>query len=340
MDSLMGISCARRARLLAGTCVLIAGSSGCTAIADLDRFESTASAGRGGEDGAPDAGREAGRGGDGAGGGGDDAGTSGSGGSMPDSGLADAGLDGGMPTEILSCENPRTLCVRLQGFGAHVIELVQLDLVSLSGNNLRARAILEPFARTDVKDADIVMPLALSPDDVPDDGEDSPLHLEMFADENGDERYTPGEDHDWNLDLPPDAKLVFDHNSAFSSIEPAPRGLGGDFTMRLRDLDAHVGDMFELMVIEKGSGRTVGLWRTHALPSPDHEIVIPDVIDPSLTDGYRIEVYADVNRNYAYDPDVDASRVMEAVPDEDGLDLELEDNPEPLTYQFPFDDGQ
>jgi hypothetical protein len=108
--------------------------------------------------------------------------------------------------------------------------------------------------------------------------------------------------------------------------------------MRLRGLDAHVGDLFELMVIEKGSGRTVGLWRTHALPDGEHEIVIPDIIDPSLTDGYVIEAYADENGNHAYDPGTDSSRVMEAIPDGDGLDVELEDNPAELRYQFPFSD--
>jgi hypothetical protein len=255
-----------------------------------------------------------------------------------DGGADDAGIDGGGPMEPLGCENPRTLCVRLRRFGAHVIELVRIDLVSNSGNSLRARAILDPFARTGVEDAEIVMPLSLAQTDVPRADEDSPLHIEMFADENNDDEYTPGEDHDWNLDLPADANLVFDHSSAFSSIEPLPRGLGGDFYMQLLGLERHVGDLFELMVIEKGSGRTVGLYRTHALPDAEHEIAIPHIIDASLTDGYRIEMYSDVNRNYAYDPGADVSWVMEAVPGAEDLDLEFEDNPAELLYQFPFAD--
>lgn len=338
MGFVMGISCAPRALRLVGAGTLVALLSACTAIADLDRFERAAgSGGRGGSSGEPDGG--GGRGGSGS------SGTGGTGagsddGGLPDAAAPDGGVgDGGAPMEVLGCESPRTLCVRLRRFGAHVIELVQIDLVTNAGNNLRARAILDPFARTDVEQADVVMPLALSPDDVPAAGEDSPLHVEMFADENHDGQYTLDEDHDWNLDLPADAKLVFDHSSAFSAIDPPPRGLGADFRMRLRGLDAHVGDLFELMVIEKGSGRTVGLYRTHALPDADHEILIPDIIDPSLTDGYVIEAYADVDGDYAYDPDVDASRLMEAIPNDNGLDLELEDNPAPLTYQFPFTDG-
>lgn len=337
MGFVMGIACAPRVRLLVGTGTLVAWLSACSAIADLDRFESGAESGSGGS-GEPDGGGPSGRGGAGLGGSSAGNGGSGGAGSGADGGMADAAVDAGAPMEILGCENPRTLCVRLRRFGAHVIELVQVDLVTNDGNNLRARAILEPFARTDVVDADIVLPLALSPDDVARAGEDSPLHVEIFADENRDGEYTPGEDHDWNLDLPPDAKLVFDHSSAFSSIEPAPRGLGADFRMRLRDLDEHVGKLFELMVIEKGSGRTVGMYRTHALPDGDHDIEIPDIIDPSLTDGYVIEAYAD-DGNYRYEPGVDASRVMEAIPDDDGLDLQLEGSDAPLTYQFPFTDG-
>ena len=336
MGLIMGIASTPGMRPLACLGALIAGLSGCSAIADLDRFERADGAGSGG--GAePDSGAEGGRGGS-RGGSGGSSGIAMDAGDAPDGALpgSGAGDDGGAPIELLDCENPRTLCVRLRGFGAHVIELVQLDLVSISGNNLRARAILDPFARTGVKDADLVMPLALSPDDVPSAGEDSSLHIEMWADESGDDEYTPNEDHDWNLDLPADAKLVFDHSSAFSSIEPAPRGLGGDFRMRLRDQDDHVGDLFELMVIEKGSGRTVGLYRTHALPDADHEIQIPDIIDPSLTDGYVIEMYSDVNNNYAYDPGVDVGHLMEAVPDDNGLDLDFEDIDAELAYQFPF----
>jgi len=339
----MGISCTPRAWRWVGGAVLVAWLSACTAIADLNRFESAA--GSGGSAGKPDGGGESGRGDrSDAGGGRGGGGSGGASGTGSDGGMADAavdasGVDGGGPIEDLSCANPRTLCVRLRRFGLHVIQLVQLDLVTNAGNNLRARAILDPFARSGVEQADIVMPLALSPEDVPSAGEDSPLHIEMFADANGDDEYTPDEDHDWNLDLPADAKLVFDHSSAFSSIEPAPRGLGGDFRMRLRDLDAHVGDLFELMVIEKGSGRTVGLYRTHALRDANLQIVIPDIIDPSLSDGYRIEAYADVDHDYTYDPDLDASYVMEAVPDSSGLDLELTDTPAPLTHQFPFAKG-
>ena len=278
-------------------------ASGCTAISDLDRFEKV-------ENGS--------------------AGTAGGGGSGGSgAGAAD-----------LSCKNPRTLCVQLAKYSPHLDELVRIDLVTNTDNTLRARAILDPFGVGDDK-ADVVMPLAIPENEVPRAGEDHPLHLEIFADDNKDREYTLSDDHDWNVPLPPDAKLIYEHNSDFSALDPPPRGQGADFTMTLTKMGVHMGKMLEVMVIQSLGknqlGRAVGLYRIAAITSDTIEIAIPDIIDPGFS--YVVEFYADANgdRNYD-DPDTDHTWIERGESGETGFHVDFEHGTTfaDLQYQFAF----
>jgi hypothetical protein len=287
--------------VLVGALLLCVTGAGCDLFSDLDRFEQR-----------PE--REA------------DA-------SAGDAGGSDAGSD----DVDLGCENPRTLCVRVDRFSSHVDEMVAVDLVTNADNILRARAIVEPMGAVD---ADFVLPLAIPASEVPESGEDHPLQLEIFADQNKDGMYTPGgDDHEWNVELPGTGNVVFVHNSEFTSLEPRPRGIGGDFRMQFTDMTPHLGQLLEVMVIEAESERTVGLYRTTSLASADFEITIPEIIDP---DGivYRVEFYADLNGNGSYDdPPVDHTWVIEFVESgEDGIETSFEHGTEfaRLKYQFDF----
>jgi hypothetical protein len=238
----------------------------------------------------------------------------------------------------LDCRNRRTLCVRLERFSPHVDELVSVDLVTRADNILRARAIIEPMGAVD---AEFVLPLAIPDREVPAPGEDHPLQVEIFADQNKDGMYTPGgADHEWNVDLPADGNLVFAHNSEFSSIDPRPRSIGSDFRMQFMDMTPHLGQLLEVMVIEVESGRTVGVYRTTSLASANFEITIPGIIDP---DGsvYRVEFYSDLNGNGRYDePPADHTWEIEFV--ESGVDGVYTEFPHgtnfaKLRYQFGFE---
>jgi hypothetical protein len=292
--------------LMRVTALLLSASvCGCELFSDLDRFEQAPEA-------PDDDGQDAGTG--------DDAG----------------GADAGTPS--IGCTNPRTLCVGVELFSPHVDELVTVDLVTVADNILRARAIIEPLG--DVK-ADVVLPLAIPMSEVPEAGEDHPLHVEIFADQNKDGMYTPGgEDHEWNLDLPEDGKLVFEHNSEFTSVDPRPRSIGGDFLMHFTNMTPHMGQLLEVMVIEVASGRAVGMYRNTSLQEANFDVVIPGIIDP---DGivYRVEFYADLNGNGRYDdPPVDHTWVEEFQESgEQGVEVSFEHGTDfaELTYQFPFE---
>jgi hypothetical protein len=189
--------------------------------------------------------------------------------------------------------------------------------------------------------ADFVLPLAIPQSEVPEPGEDHPLHVEIFADQDKSGGFTPGSgDHTWNLELPPDGNLVFVHDTLFTSIEPRPRDIGVDFRMRFTDMEPHRGQLLEVMVIEVASRRTVGVYRTTSVPSANFDVTIPGIIDPDGT-VYRVEFYADLNDNGSYDdPPDDHTWVIDFIESgADGVDAEFRHGTdfEELTYQFDFE---
>jgi hypothetical protein len=304
-----GSARALRGGAMAACAALCVVCGGCELFSDLDRFE---------QEDEP-------RGGNGGRGG-------------PDAGQQDAGPDDAGPSDDLGCSNPRTLCLRLELFSPHVDELVSVDLVTVADNILRARAIIEPMGGVN---ADFVLPLAIPASEVPEPGEDHPLQLEIFADQDKSGGFTPGSgDHTWNLELPPDGKVVFVHNTEFTSIEPRPQDIGVDFRMQFFDMMPHVDQLLEVMVIERASGRTVGLYRTTSIPSADFEVTIPGIIDPDGT-VYRLEFYADLNGNGTYDdPDADHTWEINFIESgADGVDAMFTHgtNFADLRYQFDFE---
>lgn len=249
-------------------------TSGCTLIADLDRFEIA--------DGGADAG-------------------AGAADAAADAAGSDAGVDGGDASEpTLGCENPRTLCVRLQSFDEYKDHLVVIDLVNEAGQ-LRARALLDPAADQTVQD--VVLPLAAPEDEGPVDNGDHPLHVEVWADKDDDRQYDADTDESFLAVLQPKSQCIVDAKGERTKLF-APTPIGGDYEMTLRGFHIHSGRLLEVMVIESVSRRTVGMYRLQEIPAvaatDSFTIVIPDVIKTGGS-GYEIEFYADVNGNGTYD---------------------------------------
>lgn len=254
---------------LAVFAVLGGGASGCSWISDLDRFEV-----------ATDGGRDAGQ-----------------------VGGADAAADGASAdaaTPSLDCDNPRTLCVRLQGFDRYKNHLVVVNLLTENGQ-LRARALLDPAQ--DEPTQDVVLPLAVPAGEVPGELQDHPLLVEVWADTNDDRTYAADDDDGFRSQLAPKSHAVVDADGTESTLL-SPTPIGGNFAMTLRGFHIHTGAMLEAMVIEHESGRAVGMIRLREIPAVSatgsFPIVVPGVIDAGGLD-YDIEFYADVNGNRSYD---------------------------------------
>ena len=282
--------------------------AGCSIVSDLGRFEAAGSGGSGG-----------------------------SGGTGGNADAGGAGSDAGTRAD-LGCGNPQTLCVRLQKW-PHKRQLTVVDLVTDSDNNLRTRALLGPFG-IGGDSADIVLPLAIPASEVPAEGSESPLHLEIWADQSEDGEYTPDVDHDWERDVPADGNFVFVHDTVFKDLLPRPRGIGADFRMRFKDMELHAGEMLEVMVIESDSGRTVGFDRVQSVPANgDFEVFIPGIIDPGNVT-YRIEFYADHNNNRTYDGLPDDHAWVKFAESNKGVDFPFQHGTDfaELEYQFDFEE--
>ena len=122
-----------------------------------------------------------------------------------------------------------------------------------------------------------------------------------------------------------------------------PRPIGGDFKMRLREMDIHAGKRLEVMVIEFDSGRAVGLYRLREIPDDGEiEFKIPGIIDTADKGGiiYTVEFYADEDDDQSYDDlPVDHTWVLTVESTKDGVDVEFTHgtNFENLDYQFDFE---
>jgi len=305
---------------------------GCSAVLDLDRFEQSPSPDGSDGDASVDAGADA------AMDAGQDAETDGA--DAEADAAEDAETDAAEDAAVeagIGCDNPRTLCVRLDPFSPHENDLVVVDLVASSGH-LRARAILEPLADTG-NSADIVMPLAIGANEVPDEGEDHRLHLQIWGDRNDNGEYDPDPDHDWIVELPASGTLVFEHSSAFDPLDE-PYSIGGDFRIGFTDMGVHLGHMLEIMVIEDATDRTVGLYRKQSVEDENFEIVIPGIIDVGGV-GYRVEIYADRNGNRSYDePTTDHAWLLLGESDDQEARFVLDHRKmfTPLEYQFDFEE--
>lgn len=212
---------------------------------------------------------------------------------------------------------PRDLTVRLRNMTPHVGQLVELRVLS-SDDQLQARAVLDPLAAVDV---DVVIPKA-----VPTGGG----RLDFYADLNKNGKYdAPPADHAWRLVIAAGTDAVtidFSHNTSFTDISvPVVKEPGDKFLMKLTGMIPHVGQLFEVRVIEKATGRTVGGYRLGQVSQPAFDVTIPGIIKSGTE--YQIDFFADLNKNGKYDaPPADHAWRLTGTGGANGLTVEFTHN--------------
>ena len=69
-------------------------------------------------------------------------------------------------------------------------------------------------------------------------------------------------------------------------------------TLEFRDMEPHIGQLFELRVVEQDSGREIVRFSVPEIAAAEFDLEIADL---ELASSYRIDFYADANGNGAYD---------------------------------------
>ncbi len=209
---------------------------------------------------------------------------------------------------------PVDVQLRVSGMGINVGHVLHVDVIA-SDERLKSRAIIEPLRAADDT---IVLTLA-----APFGGH----RIDMFADVNRSGSYEPSpDDHSWRMNVPPNGVVTFVRSDNFTDIDDSLLiSLGNLFRLTLSGFNQHVGDRFEVHVIDTSNGRTVGLYRIDGLNSGSRSMTISGVIVDSAS--YQIDFYTDLNGNNHYDPPPadNAWRVMAT------------GGPTGLTVTFPLD---
>ena len=219
--------------------------------------------------------------------------------------------------EILTGPSPKgpvDVQLRVSGMSTNVGQVLHVDVIA-SDQRLKARAIIEPLSAA----ADTIVLAMAAPF--------SGHRIDMFADVNNSGSYEPHPiDHGWRLNVPPNGVVTFVRDNNFTDITDSLLIRPGNlFRLDLNGFGQHVGERFEVHVIDTSNGRTVGLYRIDGLNSGTRSMSIDGVIVDGA--GYQIDFYIDVNANKRYDaPPIDnAWRVMDT------------GGPGGLTVIFPLD---
>jgi len=122
--------------------------------------------------------------------------------------------------------------------------------------------------------------------------------IDFFADFNSNGLYdTPPTDHAWRVELN-NAKaggdtISFTHNTTFTNIA-WPYVL----TVNFSDMTPHIGQMLELRVEDDNTGGEVGRIKIPSIPTADFQVHVVGLI---LNTEYKLQFYADLNKNGIYD---------------------------------------
>jgi hypothetical protein len=95
--------------------------------------------------------------------------------------------------------------------------------------------------------------------------------------------------------------LTFARSANYTDISvPAFTPLGADFTFQATGMSPHIGQLFELRVIDSSTGRVIGKYVLPAIGTANFSITVPMIIRD--LSNYQVDFFADFNGNGRYDP--------------------------------------
>jgi hypothetical protein len=122
--------------------------------------------------------------------------------------------------------------------------------------------------------------------------------LEFYADLNGNGLYdAPPTDHAWMMtfeNMTGDVSLNFAHNTNFTDINWKYL-----LTMNLMGMNPHVGQYFELRIVDTNNQNEINRVSLDQILVPDFSVFLDGI---EIGHDYNIDFYADFNGNGGYDP--------------------------------------
>lgn len=178
------------------------------------------------------------------------------------------------------------LSLDFAGMTPHVGQMLNFRVINLLTNVEVAHEKVEGIPA-----ADFGLHLGVLPDSV------GIYQVEFFADHNGNGLYdAPPADHSWRIvsdKVTGDAQMEFTHNTNFTTLD-------WNYLLRLevKDIHPHLGQKFEVRVVDTNSGKEVGRKSLPAILTDEFELNIPGI---QLNTMYHVDLYADFNKNGHYD---------------------------------------
>ena len=131
----------------------------------------------------------------------------------------------------------------------------------------------------------------------------SSYYVDFYADFNGNGMYdAPPADHAWRLMasmVSGIARLSFTHNTTFTDVMFPAAGGPFDLTVDFVGMTPHLGNKFELRVVDMATGYEVGETTIRSIPSANFQVMLPMALQAGRS--YNVDFYADLNKNGMYD---------------------------------------
>jgi len=177
----------------------------------------------------------------------------------------------------------RTLTIQFSGMDPHIGQHLGVRVIDKSTGKEAGRAALASIPSASF---DVAIPTVL-------DGRS--YWVDAWADLSGNGLYdAPPADHAWRFsaDVSGATNVNFAHNTDFTDIEWRYA-----LTVNAQAMSPHVGQLFELRVVDSQTGLEAGRTRVEILPGAAFAVMVPGL---ELGRSYDVDFYADLNNDGRY----------------------------------------